>query len=105
VINNVGGGYNSGSGVFTAPVGGTYVFFVSVQSYSTEEIRVDIVLNGNSKVRTMAYDNGDKDHYETGVNLVVLRLDKGDTVWVKRYSGKGYYSDSIPITTFSGFQL
>ncbi|XP_048730774.2 filamin A-interacting protein 1-like [Ostrea edulis] len=105
VINNVGGGYNTGTGIFTAPVGGHYVFFVSVQSYGSGDIRVDIVLNGSSQVRTMAYDRGGNEYYETGVNLVVLRLDKGDTVWVKHYLGKGYYTDSVPITTFSGFQL
>nr|XP_022291264.1 uncharacterized protein LOC111102707 [Crassostrea virginica] len=102
VITNVGNGYNSSDGVFTAPRAGVYVFFVNVQSYSVETIYVDIVLNGVTKVRTMAYDSGDKDYYEAGPNLAVLSLQTGGRVWVKRYSGKGYYHDG-PITTFSGF--
>ncbi|XP_062601928.1 uncharacterized protein LOC134263568 [Saccostrea cucullata] len=105
IIFNRGGGYNPTTGMFTAPVDGHYVFFVSVQSYNTKDIRVDIVLNGESKVRTMADDDYDKDYYETGVNLVVLMLNQGDKVWVKRYTGVGYYSNSVPITTFSGFLL
>lgn len=105
IIFNTGGGYNPTTGMFTAPVDGHYVFFVSVQSYYTKDIRVDIVLNGESKVRTMAYDSGDNEQYETGVNLVVLRLNQGDKVWVKRYTGTGYHSESVPITTFSGFLL
>ncbi|XP_062566830.1 uncharacterized protein LOC134229134 [Saccostrea cucullata] len=105
IIFNTGGGYNPTTGMFTAPVDGHYVFFVCVQSYNTNEIWVDIVLNGESQVRTMAHDKHDKDYFETGVNLVVLRLNQGDKVWVKRSRGTGYYSDSVPITTFSGFLL
>ncbi|XP_062597981.1 uncharacterized protein LOC134259412 [Saccostrea cucullata] len=74
IIFNTGGGYNPTTGMFTAPVDGHYVFFVCVQSYNTNEIWVDIVLNGESQVRTMAHDKHDKDYFETGVNLVVLRL-------------------------------
>ncbi|XP_062578297.1 collagen alpha-2(VIII) chain-like, partial [Saccostrea cucullata] len=95
IIFNTGGGYNPTTGMFTGPVDGHYVFFVSVQSHDTKEIRVDIVWNGESQ-----------DYYETGVNLVVLRLNQGDKVWVKRSQGTGYYSSSVPvITTFSGFLL
>ncbi|XP_062571327.1 uncharacterized protein LOC134233381 isoform X2 [Saccostrea cucullata] len=105
MIFNTGGGYNPTTGMFTAPLDGHYVFFVNVQSYGTYEIRMEIVLNGESKVRTIAHDSSGNDYYETGVNLVVLRLNQGDKVWVKRYSGTGYYSNSVPITTFSGFLL
>ncbi|XP_062601927.1 nuclease SbcCD subunit C-like [Saccostrea cucullata] len=49
IIFNRGGGYNPTTGMFTAPVDGHYVFFVSVQSYDTKDMMVDIVLNGESK--------------------------------------------------------
>uniref|UniRef100_A0A8W8JEG7 C1q domain-containing protein n=1 Tax=Magallana gigas TaxID=29159 RepID=A0A8W8JEG7_MAGGI len=104
VITNVGNGYNPSTGVFTAPTAGEYVFFVNVQSYSTQSIYVDVVLNGVTKVRTMAYNGGGSEYYEAGPNLVVLTLQKGDRVWVKHYSGKGYQING-PITTFSGFLL
>jgi hypothetical protein len=99
----MGDAYNPSTGKFTAPTQGNYVFFVNVQSYNTNNIYVDIVLNGSTKVRTMAY-NGASEYYESGPNLVVLTLQKGDNVWVKRYSGNGYYIDG-PITTFSGFLI
>ncbi|XP_062573354.1 collagen alpha-2(VIII) chain-like, partial [Saccostrea cucullata] len=91
IIFDTGGGYNPTTGMFTAPVEGHYVFFVSVQSYGTNDIRVDIVLNGESKVRTMAYGSGGNEYHEAGVNLAVLRLNQGDKVWVKRYT-----LDTIP---------
>ncbi|XP_062590536.1 myosin-2 heavy chain, non muscle-like isoform X5 [Saccostrea cucullata] len=103
VISNEGNGYNPSNGIFTAPVGGMYVFFVNVQSYNAYTVYVDIVLNGSSKVRTMAYGSSN-DNYEAGPNLVVLSIQKGEAVWVRCYSCKGYYYDG-PITTFTGFLL
>ena len=105
VITNVGHGYNPSDGVFTAPRAGVYVFFVNVQSYSNDDIYVDIVLNGATKVRTMAY-HGSGEYHEAGPNLAVLSLQTGDRVWVKYYFGQGYYTYSDgPITTFSGFLI
>ncbi|XP_061176743.1 uncharacterized protein LOC133185495 [Saccostrea echinata] len=103
VITNEGNGYNPSNGIFTAPTGGMYVFFVNVQSSVTKDIYVDIVLNGSTKVRTMAWSNGN-DYFDAGPNLVVLTLQKGDAVWVKHRAGKGYYNEG-PITTFSGFLI
>ncbi|XP_062598300.1 multimerin-2-like [Saccostrea cucullata] len=106
VINNVGGGYNPNTGIFTAPLNGDYVFYVSIQSAGADfyDIYVDIVFNGSSKVRAMAYNYNSNDLHETGTNMVTLRLQQGDTVWVKHHSGTGYYTHSdAPITTFSGF--
>lgn len=104
VITNVGNAYNPQTGVFTAPIGGDYVFFVNVQSYDTNSIYVDIVMNGVSKVRTMAYSYNGYDRDEAGPNLAVLTLQKEDRVWIKHHFGQGYYSDGH-ITTFSGFLI
>ena len=106
VITNVGNGYNPSDGVFTALMAGVYVFFVNVQSYDHKYIYVDIVMNGSTKVRTMAYSYNGHGYYEAGPNLAVLFLQTGDRVWVKHYSGEGYQSHSGgPITTFSGFLI
>lgn len=100
VITNAGNGYNPNTGVFTSPIGGTYVFYVSSVEYGSQYLKLDIVLNSVSKVRTMGHSSAS---YQTGTNMVVLNLQKGDAVWVKYYSGKGYYTESVPYTTFSGF--
>lgn len=106
VINNEGGGYNPGTGVFTAPRSGQYVFFVSAQGYGSNTLYVSIVHNGGAKVMTMS-DGGraGKDFYDSGTNLAALNLQKGDTVWSKCQSGSSFYSEGIPITTFSGFLI
>ena len=102
VITNNGNGYDPSTGKFTASKKGTYVFFVNVNSYLSNTVYFDIVHNGISKVRTMSYGSA---NYQTGTNMAVLVLKKGDSVWVKRDSGTGYYSSSVPVTTFSGFLL
>uniref|UniRef100_A0A8W8JB26 C1q domain-containing protein n=3 Tax=Magallana gigas TaxID=29159 RepID=A0A8W8JB26_MAGGI len=107
VIYSEGTGYNPSTGIFTAPTAGTYVFYVSVQSAHQKLIYLDIVLNGSAKVRAMAwYNSGSSvNMIQTGTNLVILHLQTGDKVWVRRGGGDGYYSDGYHITTFSGFKL
>ena len=101
-ILNVGNGFNPSTGVFTSPVAGTYVFYVSALEYSKQYLQVDIVLNSVSKVKLV----GDNEAaYQTGTNMVVLNLQKVDSVWVKHVSGKGYWSARVPATTFTGFLI
>jgi hypothetical protein len=102
VVYSIGGGYDPNTGVFTAPIDGHFVFFVNVQSYRTNYIHTNLVLNGSPKVRTMAYTGIDS----AGPNLAVLTLQKGDRVWVEYDYGTGYFSQNgAPITTFSGFLI
>ncbi|XP_062588930.1 uncharacterized protein LOC134250582 [Saccostrea cucullata] len=59
IVYNIGGGYDSSTGVFTSPVDGHFVFFVNVQAYSTDSIDTYLVLNGSAKVTTIANSSGD----------------------------------------------
>nr|XP_022307699.1 complement C1q-like protein 2 [Crassostrea virginica] len=102
VITNKGQGYDNSTGKFTAPRDGTYIFTLTAVSYNDNVINLDIVHDGVRKVRT---DSTGFSRYQTGTNLVVLELDRGDAVWVKRYNGQGYWTHSVPLTTFSGFLL
>ena len=107
VIYSEGKGYDSNTGVFTAPTEGTYLFYISIQSGHQKYIYLDIVLNGSSKVRSMNYYTSGStiSIHQTGTNLVILYLTVGDRVWVKRSGGKGYHSDSSHVCTFSGIRL
>lgn len=102
VVTNKGNVYNRSTGKFTAPIDGTYVFFVAVNAYGSKSLYLEIVHNGSIKVRP--YTSSGAGHM-TGTNMAVFQLDKGDSVWVSRHSGQGYWTESVPITTFSGFLL
>ena len=102
VILNVGNGYNPSTGVFTSPVAGTYVFYVTAVEYNKQYLKVDIVLNSVSKVRTIGYSDA---AFQTGTNMVVLNLQKGDSVWVMYNDGTGYWTQTVPATTFTGFLI
>lgn len=107
ILYNEGDGYNSNTGIFTSPSEGHFVFFLSAQSYNKKYVYFDIVHNDNAKVRTMAYVTGSPSFniYQNAANMVLLHLQRGDRVYVKRNSGSGYYSQSVPVMTFSGFQI
>ena len=101
VITNKGQGYSLSSGKFTAPRDGTYVFTVTVVSFDSKYLSIDMVLNGAGKVTVYSPVSG---RYQTGTNLVVLELYRGSAVWVKRINGREY-TNSMPYTAFSGFIL
>lgn len=103
IVTNNGNGYNLSTGKFTAPKDGAYVFFVAVNSYGSKIVYLNIVHNGLNIVQSMAY--GSSASHQTGTNMAVVHVDKGDSVWVSRSSGTGYYTTAVPITTFSGFLL
>ena len=113
VITNKGQGYDNSTGKFTAPRDGTFVFYITVVSNSIYGLYLDIVHDGVRKVKTSShsyfrtYSSGSSgsNQRQTGTNLVVLELDRGDAVWVKRDYGYGYYTEYVPVTTFSGFIL
>ena len=79
----------------------TYVFFVTTVSHERYSVYLDNVHNGAPEVRTMSTAG----RYQTGTNMVVLELHKGDTVWVRMNAGERYYTYSVLLTTFSGFLL
>ncbi|XP_062612803.1 uncharacterized protein LOC134274547 [Saccostrea cucullata] len=104
VIFSIGSGYNPSTGVFTAPIEGNYVFYVSAMEFSNHYLGVFIDKNGKHQVKLIGDSSA---QFQTGTNMVILSLNRGDAVWVNHNSkgGVGYYSESIPVTTFSGFLI
>ncbi|WAR31321.1 C1QL4-like protein [Mya arenaria] len=104
VVTDVGGGYNSGTGVFIVPVDGLYVFSTTVMvdlSTSTTHAIFNIKKNGNDVVSLIVQDRDD--NYETVSGTVILSLQVGDTVKVTcNDSGRNIYDR---YTFVSGFKL
>lgn len=109
VLVNHGSGYNTNTGIFTTPHAGTYAFFVSVQVPPNERLSTYLTLNG--KLASVSLVGRIQD-YNTGSNMAILRLKKGDQVWVKTHPNVlhwGYSSDGVTLNyagnSFSGFLL
>lgn len=80
IITNIGNGFDSLTGIFRAPVPGLYLFSASILSHAGNEVRCQIVHNGEGLVFIFA---GDTATYSTGAKSIVLDLVKNDEVWIK----------------------
>ncbi|KAM3616302.1 uncharacterized protein V6R79_015752 [Siganus canaliculatus] len=101
VLYNVPGNYNPGSGVYTAPINGTYVFSYHLTVHE-RVLKVGLFHNFAPVVKTT-----DPKVLGTTSHSVVLHLALGDRVWiqVKDQVTNGMYVGAEYSSTFSGFLL
>ncbi|KAL4222758.1 hypothetical protein ACF0H5_018799 [Mactra antiquata] len=99
VMQNVGNGYNQSTGVFTAPVGGTYLFTFDFCSDGRQISYYAIVCEGVDQSLGYAYDNNYADCTSGDATLV---LKTGQRVWVKSNSYGHFYHDNVRWNVFSG---
>ncbi|XP_052236198.1 uncharacterized protein LOC127847985 [Dreissena polymorpha] len=86
VLYNHGSGYDSSSGVFTAPVGGTYLFTARLLSTEAGPVFFEINVNGNMNSNGALFAN--KGWIYASADSVV-RLLPGERVFIKSlYSNK-----------------
>ncbi|XP_044207436.1 uncharacterized protein LOC122982314 [Thunnus albacares] len=105
IFTNIGEAYNPSTGVFTAPVRGTYYFrFNALEAFGTDKL-VGIKLYHNGKQITLSYDRVVSNGYATVSNAFVLQLEKGDVIYLDLQTNCSVYDDSKNRTTFSGFLL
>ncbi|KAJ8321531.1 hypothetical protein KUTeg_000918 [Tegillarca granosa] len=76
VITNVGGGLNASDGVFYCPEPGLYYFFVNVMSNANDAY---IEIHKNDKLVVYVYTDSNGEHWKSGSNAVILRLEQGVT--------------------------
>ncbi|XP_060561182.1 complement C1q tumor necrosis factor-related protein 5-like [Ruditapes philippinarum] len=101
-ITNEGTGYDTSTGIFTAPVGGLYQFVVHACARYSKYAYLGLVLGGNVIAADANY--GDESH---GCNTFgsIVRVKLGAKVWVKSTSpssNRQLIQDTHGMNTFSG---
>ncbi|XP_028261672.1 complement C1q tumor necrosis factor-related protein 3-like [Parambassis ranga] len=103
VITNIGNAYNQNTGIFTAPVTGTYYF--TFFYHAGHEYWARLLLMKNSEIIVETADHPSKyDTADNGGNAAFLQLKRGDQVFVRMAANTYVWGGPHP-TTFSGFLL
>ena len=102
VISNIGNGYSSSTGKFTATVNGTYSFTVQLCAVNNYHVYLMLVLDGTSVTSFHDYEH---DAGSTFSTTVPLFLKQGQKVWVTPHTyscSSCLYQDSWCWNRFSG---
>ncbi|XP_036393526.1 inner ear-specific collagen [Megalops cyprinoides] len=101
VLHNIQGHYDPITGIYMAPVNGTYVFSYHLAVFS-KVLKVGLFHNFMPIVKTTETGN-----LGTASQQVVLHLNMFDRVWLQVRDGNtnGMYASSEASSTFSGFLL
>ncbi|XP_053557167.1 complement C1q tumor necrosis factor-related protein 3 [Bombina bombina] len=103
VETNVGNFFDVMTGRFSAPVTGVYYFtFYMLKHEEVEDVYVYLMHNGNTIVSMYSYES--KGKQDTSGNNAVLKLSKGDEVWLRMGTG-ALHGDHQRYCTFCGFLL
>ena len=101
VWTNIGNGYNPNTGKFTAPKGGLYQISGTVMSVPGKTLHVYLFKNNKQTVSAYAGTG-----LNSGTVNYVLKLQKGDTVYMKHQNiTTTMYSSSSVYCFFSGFLI
>ncbi|XP_060573146.1 complement C1q-like protein 2 isoform X3 [Ruditapes philippinarum] len=106
IITNEGSGYDKSTGIFTAPIEGTYFFTVHVCTANSKYSPIGLVLDSTFVARSI---NFDKDTYTCGSVSAIVKIKSGGQVWVASTNydtGFVLSGENIYITnTFSGMLI
>ena len=87
VTHNAGGGYDPTTGKFTAPTAGTYVVLAGLQGVGRhagdQSVWVWLMLDGVLQVEVLTEADRDGDDYDASSVQAVLRLGKGQQLWLQ----------------------
>ncbi|XP_048774045.2 cerebellin-1-like [Ostrea edulis] len=104
VLTNKGGAYNGRTGVFTAPVSGSYFFMCTIglpaPSSANDYLRIHIMKNG--KISSYLFIGAEGMWIKRSENTL-LQLQKGDKVYLKiRTNGGGQFPYIAGSSTYPG---
>lgn len=82
LITNIGNHYHNTTGVFTVPLDGLYMFFISANVLASKYIVLQLVVNGRviDDMLASALNGNDT---QVGADMWTLELTEGSEVWVQ----------------------
>merc|ERR1712212_165740 len=103
IYTNVGGAYDSSTGIFTCPTPGLYVFQFHALSHSNSNMWLELHHNYNYVSSIWGHVDND---YSAGGNSVILRLAKNDQVYILTADKTDLYGQPAEVYgTFSGYLI
>ncbi|TRY54751.1 hypothetical protein DNTS_031271, partial [Danionella cerebrum] len=104
ILLNAGGHYSATSGKFNCMIPGVYYFTYDV-TLSNKHLAIGLVQNGQYRIKTFDANTG---NYDVASGSTILRLKKGDQVWLQIFYSEQnglffdpYWTDSV----FTGFLI
>ncbi|XP_036453107.1 complement C1q-like protein 3 [Colossoma macropomum] len=102
VSSNYGNGYDSNTGIFTAPIKGVYFFRFYAHCQGGRKMAVSLYKNDQKQCSVYSEKN---EHNDNASNGTVLTLEKGDQIYTKLWEDSWVFDDPAGYTSFSGFLL
>jgi hypothetical protein len=101
-FTNEGTGYDTSTGIFTAPVGGLYQFVIHTCAWQNKYAYLGLVLEGNVIAADANYGDAS---YGCNTFGAIVRVKSGEKVWVKSTSSGSVHQlhqNQYRMNTFSG---
>ncbi|XP_022533381.2 complement component 1, q subcomponent-like 4 like isoform X1 [Astyanax mexicanus] len=102
VFSNYRNGYDSSTGIFTAPLKGVYYFRFYAHCHGGH--RLSVSLYKNDQRQCSVYTHKPPTNSNAG-NGIVLTVEEGDQIYTKLSANSWVYDDPGSYTSFSGFLL
>ena len=103
--------FNSATGTFTCQIPGVYYIHVNMAAFPKRKLYASLVLN-NREVGSKVIDSMSLLRFsvrENGIDTIsastLVRLNEGDTIYVKTSEGDAFYGDSNLQTSFTGLLI
>ncbi|CAN9514485.1 unnamed protein product [Ophioblennius macclurei] len=104
VLTNVGGAYNSETGVFTAPIRGVYYIRFTANAPTDFTMSAVLYKNGES-IQLIVHEQPSGQGSDTASNGAALLLEAGDRLSLQLWDNTQIWDNSNHHSTFSGFLL